>query len=225
MDFYLAGRARGSAGETGAFALLFGDPKNLAVGGYGTQVPGGNNDFFPIATIYNRAQSYAQGYYQTAPAGAYMTLIITTTNYGNGTTSGHGYEWAKLAWDTQNWINSPPSYGSKVAAVAGIDAEVSWSNAFVTKIWYSGYENAFLQATTGASTTLGTLRDVHSRSILGLTRLARLPPLVHATTHGLKTMFATSHGLPHPHFPSHKSTLPTPPSEIASAQTLFNGSG
>jgi hypothetical protein len=38
-----------------------------------------------------------------------------------------------------SWVNSPPSYGGKVAIGGGIDNELAWNNASKSLAWKNGY--------------------------------------------------------------------------------------
>lgn len=143
QNFTDMGCARASAGEIGAFVLAFGAPYYQSGVGYETVLPGTLSTYMTLYDIQIRAQNFAYGYYSCAPAGAFASIIISTSNSGSYLTSGHGSQWSTMVSNVQNWITSPPSYGSKVAAYAGFDAEPGFNSYSSSASWLQNYSSSY----------------------------------------------------------------------------------
>jgi hypothetical protein len=99
-----------------------------------------SHEFISISQIYETFKGFLTGFYICAPDNAHLTLAIGINNSGSGVTREHGSQWAQLINELNNWIQSPPSWASKLIVWGSIDAEPAFGDPSSTRAWVEGYD-------------------------------------------------------------------------------------
>jgi hypothetical protein len=68
-------------------------------------------------------------------------VVIGTRLSGSYVEYGHGAAWAELVNDVADFINSPPSWASKLGGRGGSDMEPGFNSATETIDWADGYDD------------------------------------------------------------------------------------
>jgi hypothetical protein len=106
-------------------------------------------DFVTVGTVLFVSEGFVYGFYNCSPSNAHLTLALGLNNTGgNQVNYNHGVAWAQLVNSLNNWITSPPSYGTKVTAKGGMDIEAAYNTAANTLSWVDGYSSAYTAGTS-----------------------------------------------------------------------------
>ncbi|MCL4505819.1 MAG: hypothetical protein M1140_07335 [Chloroflexi bacterium] len=141
------------SGATTLVILDFGQPiYDSATGRYGSWIF--NGSFRSTGDIEAAAEGYLNSYYLCSPQGAFLRLVIGTSNFRGGTDyvqdwTAHGAAWAQMINNITAWISAPPSIASKVSVRGGNDFE-QW-NQYATPTLARNWINGYTATYTGTS--------------------------------------------------------------------------
>jgi hypothetical protein len=124
--------------ESGVIVLAFGQPWFDGTN-YGTTIFG-SNTFRSVSTIETAVKEWLNGYWVCGGSGV-VSLAIGTSNYRGSTTYGHGQAWAQMVNRIENWIVSPPSWGSRESVHGADDIELDWNSVSNSRAWIQGYSD------------------------------------------------------------------------------------
>lgn len=129
----------GSRPKDAIVFLAFGRPSHNGTS-YGTIIY--NNSFRSTAQIRAVAYNYGYGYYVCGPYDSFLEISIGTTNFGSGTTNGHGQAWANMVDATNDQFANNCCIADQVWATGGSDMELDWNSPSATRAWANGFNTA-----------------------------------------------------------------------------------
>jgi hypothetical protein len=92
--------------------------------------------------VIRTAQSFVTGYASCLlpRTAAGLTLALGTSNYGSQVSYAHGWAWARMVNEMNEWLQEHGHWA--IRAAGANDIELGWNSPRVSRRWVDGYDSA-----------------------------------------------------------------------------------